>query len=73
LFICPLEIIFARKSALNGKLVSAMRCQQHAKEFHHMICNLTNIPHTILLTAMDRRNVKNQTPDRKTIATNNQN
>jgi hypothetical protein len=53
LFIPPMEIIFTRKSALNGKLVNAMKCQQHAKEFYHTICNLANIPHTVPLTATE--------------------
>ncbi len=47
LFICPIELIFVRKLALNGKLVIAMKCQQHAKEFYHLICNLINIPHNL--------------------------
>jgi hypothetical protein len=53
LFIGPMEIIFARKTVLNGKLVNAMKCQQHAKEFYHTICNLANIPHTLPLTIME--------------------
>ncbi len=53
LFIRPIEIIFAKKSVLNGKLVTAMKCQQHVKEFYHLICNLTNIPHNLPLTAVE--------------------
>jgi hypothetical protein len=53
LFIQPIEIIFARKSSLNRKLVTAMKCQQHAKDFYLLICNLTNIPHNLPLTAVE--------------------
>ncbi len=53
LFIRPVEIIFARKTAIQGKLLTAMKCQQHAKEFYHLVCNLTNIPHTTPLTAVE--------------------
>ncbi len=53
LFIQPIKVIYARKTALNEKLVMAMKCQQHAKEFYHLVCNLTNIPNTLPLTAVE--------------------
>jgi hypothetical protein len=30
-----------------------MKCQNHAKEFYTTVCNLANIPHNTLLTAVD--------------------
>jgi hypothetical protein len=52
-FHLPYRTNFSRKSALNGKLVTAMKCQQHAKEFYHLICNLVKIPHNQPLTAVE--------------------
>ncbi len=53
MFIRPVEIIFARKTILHGKLIMAMKCQQHAKDFYHLVCNLTNIPHSTPLTSTE--------------------
>ena len=52
-FIRPTEILFARKAAMNDKLVLSFKCQQHTADFFQLVCNLVNLPTTIPLTVVE--------------------
>ena len=51
LFIRPTEVLFARKAAMNYKLVYAFKCQQHTTDLFQLVYNLVNLPNTIPLTS----------------------
>ena len=53
LFIRPTEVLFARKAAMNEKLVCALKCQQHTTDLFQLVCNLVNLPNTIPLTSIE--------------------
>jgi hypothetical protein len=53
LFIRPVEVLFARKAAMNDKLVYALKCQQHTTDLFQLVCNLVNLPNTIPLMATE--------------------
>ena len=51
LFIRPTEVLFARKAAMNYKLVYAFKCQQHTTDLFQLVYNLVNLPNTLPLTS----------------------
>ena len=52
-FIRPTLILFARKLAMNDKLVLSFKCQEHTADFFQLVRNLVNLPTTIPLTAVE--------------------
>ena len=53
LIIRPTEVLFARKAAMNDKLIYAIKCQQHTTDLFQLVCNLVNLPTTIPLMSTE--------------------
>ena len=53
LFVRPTEVLFARKAAMNDKLVYAFKCQQQTTDLFQLVYNLVNLPNTIPITSIE--------------------